>query len=73
MAFATPKGLDRVAGVTGHFSRTHVTIIHPGYDVYGLKITEFPARGNGEPRFYAERVEMRWSWRGILHGHLVGC
>ena len=70
VAFATQKGLDRVAGVTACFTRTHLTMIHPGYDVYGLKVTQFPQKGD-EPLFYAEKIEMRWSWRSILRGHLV--
>jgi hypothetical protein len=72
VAFATQAGLDRVAGVTGYFAKTHVTIIHPGYDVYRLTITQFPNdKGDRRPLLYADKIEMRWSWRGILHGHLV--
>lgn len=71
VAFGTQAGLDRVSGVTGYFVKTHVTILHPGYDVYGLKITQYPNKGDGEPLFFADKIEMRWSWRGILHGHLV--
>jgi hypothetical protein len=30
-----------------------------------------PASEHKEPIFYADKIEMRWSWREILHGHLV--
>ena len=71
VTYATQTGLDRLKGTSGSFHALHVTIIHPGYNVYGLKIIETPAAEHKEPLFYADRVEMRWSWRQILHGHLV--
>ena len=71
VAYATQKGLDRLKGTSGSFHGLKVTILHPGYDVYGLEIAEMPASAHKEPLFYADRVEMRWSWREILHGHLV--
>lgn len=67
-AFATQKGLDRLQAATGSFKGVSVTILKPGYDLYGLKINEL---GRKEPLFYADRIEMRWSWRELLHGHLV--
>ena len=71
VAFATQKGLDRLQGASGSFKRVSVTIINPGYDVYGLKVSEMPAGPHKEPLFYADRVEMRWSWHELLRGHLV--
>jgi hypothetical protein len=71
VAFSTQKGLDRVAGVSGSFKSVKVTLLNPGYDIYDLKILEMPAKQHEEPLFYAKRIEMRWSWKGILHGHLL--
>ncbi len=71
VTYATQKGLDRLKGASGTFKALSVTLIHPGYNVYGLKIVEMPVTAHKEPLFYADRVEMRWSWREILHGHLV--
>jgi hypothetical protein len=68
VAFATQKGLDRVQGATGSFKGVKVTLIKPGYDVFGLKIRQLERK---EPLFYADRVEMRWSWRELIRGHLV--
>ena len=70
-AWATQKGLDRIKGVEGRFSKVHVTLIHPGYDVYDLKLNETPVKEHKEPLFYAKRVGMRWSWGALFHGHLV--
>lgn len=71
VTYATQKGLDRIKGATGTFKSLTVTIIHPGYDLYGLKVTEMPATAKKEPLFYADKIEMRWSWREIIHGKLV--
>ena len=71
VTYATQKGLDRIKGASGTFKALSVTILNPGYNVYGLKIVEMPVTAHKEPLFYADRVEMRWSWREILHGHLV--
>lgn len=71
VTYATQKGLDRIKGASGTFKALNVTILNPGYNVYGLKIVEMPVTPHKEPLFYADRVEMRWSWREILHGHLV--
>jgi hypothetical protein len=71
VTYATQKGLDRLKGVTGSFQKLHVTVFHPGYNVYGLKVTEMPVTAHKEPIFYADRIEMRWSWREIVRGHLV--
>jgi len=71
VTFATQAGLDRVAGASGIFQRVSVTLIHPGYDVYGLTVREMPVHPHKEPLFYAERIEVRWSWRQLLHGKLV--
>jgi hypothetical protein len=71
VAYGTQRGLDRLKGTSGSFHGLHVTVFHPGYNVYGLKIVEVPAAQHKEPIFYADRVEMRWSWREIFHGHLV--
>ncbi len=70
VAYGTQRGLDRLKGTSGSFHGLHVTIIHPGYNLYGLKIVETPASEH-EPLFYADRIEMRWSWREIFKGHLV--
>jgi hypothetical protein len=71
VTYATQKGLDRLQGASGTFKSLSVTLIHPGYDLYGLKVVEMPAGPKAEPIAYADRIEMRWSWREILHGHLV--
>ncbi|MDB4968101.1 MAG: hypothetical protein JWN44_3790 [Myxococcales bacterium] len=71
VTFATQKGLDRLQGASGTFKSLSVTLIHPGYDLYGLKIVEMPAGPKSEPIAYADRIEMRWSWREIIRGHLV--
>ena len=71
VAYGTQRGLDRLKGASGSFHGLHVTILHPGYNVYGLAIVETPAAQHKEPIFYADRVEMRWSWREIFRGHLV--
>jgi hypothetical protein len=71
VAYGTQTGLDRLKGTSGSFHGLHVTIIHPGYNLYGLKVVEMPASEHKEPIFYADRIEMRWSWREIFKGHLV--
>ena len=71
VSYGTQKGLDRLKGTSGSFHGLHVTIIHPGYNLYGLKVVETPASEHKDPIFYADRIEMRWSWREIFHGHLV--
>ncbi len=71
VAYSTQKGLDRLKDASGSFKSVRVTLIHPGYDVYGLKIVEAPASEHKEPLFYADRVEMRWSWRQLIRGHLM--
>ncbi len=71
VTYGTQKGLDRLAGASGTFKSLSVTIIHPGYDIYGLKVQQMPVAAHPEPLFYADRLEMRWSWRQLLHGHLV--
>jgi Domain of Unknown Function (DUF748) len=71
VAWTTQRGLDRLKGVEGSFHNVRVTLIKPGYNVYGLKIVEKPVKRHKEPLFYAERVEMRWSWRELIRGHLV--
>jgi hypothetical protein len=71
VAYGTQTGLDRLKGTSGSFHGLHVTIIHPGYNLYGLKVVEMPASAHKEPIFYADRIEMRWSWREIFKGHLV--
>ncbi len=71
VTYGTQRGLDRLKGTSGSFHGLSVHLIHPGYDLFGLQIVEMPASKHTEPLFYADRVEMRWSWRQILHGHLV--
>jgi hypothetical protein len=71
VTYATQRGLDRLAGASATFKSLSVTLIHPGYDIYGLKVVEMPARPKQEPLVYADRIEMRWSWREIIRGHLV--
>jgi hypothetical protein len=71
VTYATQKGLDRLQGASGTFKSLSVTLIHPGYDLYGLKVVEMPASANREPIVYADKIEMRWSWREIIRGHLV--
>jgi uncharacterized protein DUF748 len=71
VTYATQKGLDRLKGASGSFHGLTVTILKPGYNIYGLKIVQTPATAKKEPLFYADRVEMRWSWREIIHGKLV--
>ena len=71
VTYATQKGLNRLAGASGTFKALHVTIIHPGYDIYGLKVQQMPVAAHPEPIFFADRLEMRWSWRQIIRGHLV--
>ena len=71
VAFATQAGLDRVDSAAGYFKKVHVTIIHPGYDVYDLKVVQMPLTPHKEPLFFAEKVEILWSWREILRGKLV--
>ena len=70
VTYGTQKGLNRLKGTSGSFHGLRVTILKPGYNIYGLKVVETPAKEH-EPLFYADRVEMRWSWRDIFHGHLV--
>ena len=70
VTYGTQRGLDRLKGTSGSFHALKVTIIKPGYDIYGLKIVETPDTKH-EPLLYADRIEMRWSWRDIFHGHLV--
>jgi hypothetical protein len=71
VTYATQKGLDRVEGASGSFKSLHVTVFRPGYDIYGLKVTQMPAGPKSEPLFYAEKIEMRWSWRELIKGKLV--
>ncbi len=71
VSFATQRGLDRLHGVQGSFDRVRITLIRPGYDVWGLRIVERPVARHKEPLVYARKIEMRWSWRELLRGHLV--
>src|SRR5579871_864127 len=71
VAWATQRGLDRLHGARGSFDKVRVTLIRPGYDVWGLKVVEKPVAEHREPLFFARKIEMRWSWREIFHGHLV--
>jgi hypothetical protein len=71
VTYATQKGLNRLKGASGSFHGLTVTILKPGYDIYGLKIVQTPATAKKEPLFYADRVEMRWSWSQLIHGKLV--
>jgi hypothetical protein len=71
VTYATQKGLNRLEGASGTFKSLKVTLFPPGYDLYGLKVVEMPAGPKSEPIVYADRIEMRWSWREIFHGHLV--
>ncbi len=71
VTYGTQKGLDRLEAASGSFKHLHVTLLKPGYEVYGLKITEMPAAAHKEPLLYAERIEMSWSWRALFHGKLV--
>jgi hypothetical protein len=71
VTYATQKGLNRLQGASGTFKSLRVTLLHPGYDIYGLKVVEMPATARKEPLLYAEKIEMRWSWRELFHGHLV--
>jgi hypothetical protein len=71
VTYGTQKGLDRLAGASGTFKSLHVTILHPGYDLYGLEVQQMPVAAHPEPLFYADRLEMRWSWRALFHGHLM--
>jgi hypothetical protein len=71
VTYATQKGLNRLQGASGTFKSLRVTVLHPGYDIYGLKVVEMPATARKEPLFYADKIAMRWSWRELFHGHLV--
>lgn len=71
VTYATQKGLDRLDGASGTFKSLTVRIIHPGYDIYGLKVQQMPVSKHKEPLFYADRLEMRWSWGALFHGHLM--
>ncbi len=71
VTYATQKGLDRLESAAGSFKSLHVTLIKPGYEVRGLKITQMPASEHREPLLYAERINMSWSWRALFTGKLV--
>lgn len=71
VTYGTQAGLDRLQGASGSFKSLSVTLFHPGYDLWGLEVVEMPASAHKEPIFYADKIEMRWSWRELLHGHLV--
>jgi hypothetical protein len=71
VTYATQAGLDRLQGVSGTFKSLRVTLFNPGYDLYGLEVVEMPASAHREPLVYADKIEMRWSWRELLRGHLV--
>jgi len=71
VTYATQKGLDRLESAAGSFKKLHVTLKKPGYEVYELKITQMPASNHPEPLFFAEKIDMSWSWRELFHGKLV--
>lgn len=73
------KALDGLDGYVGDFSRVHVTIIGPGFDIWRFKLAE---SGRGEkqggralqkdPLVYLEHGRLGVDWRALLHGRVQG-
>lgn len=68
-SWQTRKALGRLPDHEGDFRRVHVTLLPPGYEITGLKLTPHKAT---DPEVFAERVGVRASWGDLLRGRLMG-
>lgn len=66
----TRKGLNASEGISGDFSRVHVTVFPPGYEIERLKIIEADGGDWRHPLLYVERAQVTLEWRRLLHGEL---
>jgi hypothetical protein len=67
----TRDALGRLDGFEGDFSRVHVTVLPPGYDIDRLKIWKSSASARHDPLFFAKRIRVRLRGAQLLHGRLV--
>ena len=76
-AYETRKALRDLQGFNGDFSRVHISVFPPGYDITHLKIVE-DRRGTVEPAsvkeplLFVERAHLGVSLHDLLHGRVVG-
>lgn len=66
----TRKELNASAGISGDFSRVHVTVLPPGYEIERLKIIEADGGDWRHPLLYVERAQVTLQWRRLFHGEL---
>lgn len=66
----TRKELNASAGISGDFSRVHVTVLPPGYEIERLKIIEAEGGDWNHPLLYVERAQVTLQLRRLLHGEL---
>ncbi|HVV53544.1 MAG TPA: hypothetical protein VHO06_28060, partial [Polyangia bacterium] len=70
-AHYTRRGLNQSDATQGDFSRVHVTVLPPGYEIDHLKIVERADVDWKEPLFYAERVHAVVDLHQLLHRTLA--
>jgi hypothetical protein len=53
------------------FSRVHVSVIPPAYEIHNFKLIELPDGRWDEPLAYVEHARASILWRELLRGHVV--
>src|SRR5512141_1589995 len=61
----TRKELNASAGISGDFSRVHVTVLPPGYEIERLKIVEAEGGDWNHPLLYVERAQVTLQLRRL--------
>jgi hypothetical protein len=72
-AWQTHEALDKMEGFSADFSRVHVSVLPPAYEIHRLKIIEGEHHEHPDraPVFYVERLRLGVVWRRLLHGELA--
>jgi hypothetical protein len=68
-SWQTRKALGRLPDHDGDFRRVHVTLLPPGYEITGLKLTPHEAT---DLEVFAERVSLGAAWGDLLRGRVMG-
>jgi hypothetical protein len=66
----TRKELNASEAISGDFSRVHVTVLPPGYEIERLKIIEADGGDWRHPLLYVEHAQVTLDWRRLFHGEL---
>jgi hypothetical protein len=73
-SYQTRKALGNLQGMTGDFSKVHVTVLPPGYSITHLKLTQGRSEvvaSTRQPLLYVERALAGLSLHELIRGHLV--